>query len=306
MPSIMDFFRTEEPDPSTMESQSQATDQTGTPSNDAGQGGDGSGGSEGGDGGQQPVVQQGVSMETVQALMDQQAANITQSLEQVMGRVLPQQVQTSQEPQMLESPSLDQIQAAYEEGDTAKALRLQSQREAAMEQRFDLRLNQLTNQGMQMFSDINRRTLLDGDPVYSEYKDEVDELLRQAGPAAANNPEMVKLCVDSVRGRHFDEIVQRQQEQAARAANLQTTQGPGSTQRTTNGQPREAPQQHIFIDSEGANALQEMGMTPDEYARDLGYNNWADMDTQYGEKLKHDVPRWQYTTGSVGAKTRRR
>lgn len=245
-----------------------------------------------GGGTETPAAPQFMTAEQVTAIMQQQTEAMTSNFQQLIGGLNPPK-EPEREP-TLQAPSLEEIAAAYEEGETAKGVQLQAQREAALEQRITGQLQGLRNDGLGWVSSVNRELHGNKDPIYAQYKDEIDGVLNSMGPEAGNNPTLIQSVTDMVKGRHIDEIIQQRAEAAARQANSDPTADTGQRTRTAAGRPAQRVA-NIFVNEKGAAALQQLGMSPDDFAKKRGYDSWEAYDSMFGEVSNKPAHRWQYT-----------
>lgn len=208
-----------------------------------------------------------------------------------------QQEQPQPTYQAIPEPTLDQINEAYEEGDTKKALQLQAQRGAARDQRYQIELYRLRNEGQQAFAEVNQQLMSNQVPDYKRYEKEVQKKLDELGikdVGYRNNPAIVKLITNAVKGEKIDEIIAERNEAAKRQANEAETGDPTSSRR---GQYSVPPKPVISDDAELA--LRFVGKDKESFAKSRGHGSWSEYEKSAAafQAVKRGegsyVPKWR-------------
>lgn len=215
------------------------------------------------------------TVEQMQQMVEGVASKLQENLAQfVQGQ--PQQVvyqQAVPQQQQAHEPTLDEINEAFEEGDTRKALQLQAQREAIREQKYQQQLAALRQEGQSWVSGVNSQLLGTLVPDYSKYDKDVKRKMEELGlpKDQQSNPEIVKLITNAVKGEKLDEIFAERQEAERRRANDALTDVPnGSRSNPSNISPEQ-----VFSD-DAVHALRAVGQDQDSFARKRGYGSWKE------------------------------
>lgn len=224
----------------------------------------------------EPEVQEAPNYATVDQMQQMVQGVAAQLQENLVGLIRGgnQQEQSAPTYQPIAEPTLDQINEAFEEGDTKKALQLQAQREAAREQRYQAQLYQLRHEGQQAFAEVNQQLMTNQVPDYKRYEREVQKKLDELGikdVGYRNNPAIVKLITNSIKGEKIDEIIAERNEAEKRRANEAETGDPTSTRR---GQ-YSAPPKPVISD-EAELALRFVGKDKEQFAKSRGHGSWSE------------------------------
>lgn len=216
--------------------------------------------------------------------------NVTAQLAQFGGRVdvLANDRDRRPEPSSTPTPqpfqrtvSLDQIEAAHDEGDFKKAARLQATYTAETVKEANLQtqaqIAALQQHGLNMIANVVGTQASSGLPHYGRFKKEIDEFLNQLDPGIRANPEAHKWAHDSIVGKHHAELVKEAEEAAIRKAM------DGGADVLPNGQPPKPPSDELTIESVyGDDAksvkdfLKRQGRTFEQHARMNKFANVQD------------------------------
>lgn len=236
------------------------------------------------------------TVEQMQQMVQGVASQLQENLVGLM-RGGNQQEQPTPTYQTIPEPTLDQINEAFEEGDTKKALQLQAQREAAREQRYNAQLYQLRHEGQQAFAEVNQQLMTNQVPDYKRYEKEVQKKLDELGikdVGYRNNPAIVKLVTNAVKGEKIDEIIAERQEAEKRRANDAETGDPTSSRR---GQYSAQPKP--VMSEEAELALRFAGKDKEQFAKSRGHGSWSDYEKSAAafQAVKRGegnyVPKWR-------------
>jgi len=178
----------------------------------------------------------------------------------------------------------------------------------ATQQVLDQHVKPLQDYGVNTISELSRRVTMGNMPRYNKYKKEIDEKLNLLSPDVRANPTVIETVYNAVVGSHSDEEIKeaveaavRQAQEtpppatpapsASRSATPGTGAGPGATRDTSGDLPD--VQTYLGSDaSEGLDALKNKGtggQSADDFARGLGYADWATYMKQYNELLSSET-----------------
>lgn len=243
-------------------------------------------------------VQQYATVEQMQAMVQGVTAQLQENLVNFMSGQQHQQQPQQQEPayQPIQEPSLDEVQAAWEEGDTRKAIQLQAQRDAARDQRYEYQLYRLRQEGESWVGGVNEQLLGTSVPEYKKYEKDVQQLGKEIGIDAKllKNPQVVALLTDAVKGRKIDEIYAERQEAERRQANDAALGEPTGGRAYPTKVPKESP-----IGEAEESAIRYYGIDREQFAKKRGHNSWSDYeDTVAAYKSAKQgqanyVPKWR-------------
>lgn len=204
---------------------------------------------------------------------------LTNSLAQLNERVsgLEQGLQAAYEPAPQPAPppiSDDAINEAIQRGENpAKVVRLLVQQE--LDQITRTQIEPLRNVGLGALNDLAKRAAVAEMPHYQRFQREIDAYVAQLDPALRARPETWKVAHDAVVGMHYQELAREAVEEALRKQREEAeAPPPGNT-----GAASPATEALTFERLVGPDAmalLQMRGLTPDEYARRLGYKDAAE------------------------------
>jgi len=221
--------------------------------------------------------------------------NVTSQLAQFGGRIdvlatdrtRPAEPAPAAPPPFQRTVTLDQIEAAHDEGDLKKAARLQATYTAETVKEANLhtqaQIAALQQHGLNMIAGVVGTQASAGLPHYTRFKKEIDEFLGQLDPSIRANPEAHKWAHDSIVGKHHAELIKEAQEEAIRKAM------DGGADLLPNGQPPKPASDELTIESvygDDAKAvndfLKRQGRTFEQHAR---MNKCPDVQT-YLKKVK--------------------
>lgn len=231
--------------------------------------------------------------------MAQMIESVTSRLQENLAGMVQQQRQPeathTQAPQ-LQEPTMEEINEAFEEGDTKKALQLQAMRENVRDQRYQYQLQQLRQEGETWVSGVNNQLVDSKVPDYKRYQKEVTALMDSLNlPASArSNLQVVELLTNSIKGSKIDDLVNERIEAQKRQANDAATGDPSSNR---NNQYSAPPPR--VISEEAELALQFSGKSKEEFAKQRGHASWeeyeanADAYRAYTQRKTNYVPKWR-------------
>lgn len=235
------------------------------------------------------------TVDQMQQMVQGVAAQLQENLVGLIRGGGQQEVQPTFTP--IPEPSLDQINEAYDNGDTKLALQLQTQREAAREQRYQAQLYQLRQEGATAFADLNNQMLTSNVPEYKRYEKDVQKKLDELGikdPGTRANAKIVKLLTDAVKGERIDEIIKEREEAAKRQANDVEMGDLSSARRGQYSAPPKA-----VISEEAELALRFLGKDKEQFAKARGHGSWSDYEKSASafQAVKRGegsyVPKWR-------------
>lgn len=178
--------------------------------------------------------------------------------------------------------TLEQIDAAHDEGDSKRATRLQTKynEESLHEalQGIGDKIAGLEQHGTSMIAQVVKQQVSAGLPYYTRFQKEIDEFLAKAPPSALAQPDMHKWAHDAIVGRHMPEIVA----EAAEAAVRKHMDG-GSGYVPNAGGSGDTKGEELTVESvygEDAKSikafLKQNNKTIDSHARMRGFSNTQD------------------------------
>lgn len=154
----------------------------------------------------------------------------------------------------------------------AKALRGMLKRELATLVKTEV--EPLRNVGLGALGDLARRAAVPEMKHYNRFKGEIDSYIARLDPSLRSRPETWKVAHDAVVGMHHDQLASEAVEEAIRKTRDEGTASPGS------GGPGQGPGRTPSVEevagADAAALLKLRGLTPDEFARKLGYGSWSD------------------------------
>jgi hypothetical protein len=244
---------------------------------------------------------QGVSQQLAGVVGEMRA-----SVEQALARpqapvVVQQQAQHQQVPNGLSDDEIDQ---AIMTG-TGAAARIRALVDRAAQVTADRIIRDhvapLQEFGVNTISELSRRVLPNGRPLFLRYQKEIDAKLDQLVPELRANPKAVEMVYTTVLGEHHDELMREAAEQAVRtaqeAAAAPTGRRSGSTSPGTGagaGGVRETPGLPSVEELGGSLGLEALalkgrgGQDGDELAQTLGYESWDAYMKSYQALLKSE------------------
>lgn len=167
----------------------------------------------------------------------------------------------------------DQIAAAVDDGDTAKAMRLM---ETRMMRRFEGALGQFEQRGLGILNQVTTQVTRSQMPHYARFKDEIEAQLSSLDPALRASPDAQMMAYRLVIGAHAEELtaeaVQAAQREAATTPAADPAGGTGS--RSDVRRDPDVPTLEEAYGAEVAQAVSANGDTPDSWAQKQGYADW--------------------------------
>lgn len=135
--------------------------------------------------------------------------------------------------------------------------------------------------GAQILGDMQARLSASTLPHYTRFKKEIDAAYAQMPPQLRAMPEAITIAHDLVSGRHVGELVAEAREAALRTPAVQPN-APGAANgravRTDN-----VPSAEDWLGKDNARALGNV--SEDDFARRLGYKDWAAYHAVYREQV---------------------
>lgn len=121
-------------------------------------------------------------------------------------------------------------------------------------------------------------------PYFKRFNAEINEVLSRLPAGTKINPETYQWAHDMVVGRHVAELTGEAIEQGNRARATEVPGSQGGALRTARTTPAagstDVPSVAEYMGEEFAQTLEQMGRTPDQHARNLGYADWKDYVTK--------------------------
>lgn len=159
----------------------------------------------------------------------------------------------------------------------------------------------LQQYGVNTIGELSRRITAGGMKHYVKYQKEIDQRLNALSPEVRANPAVIEMVYNSVVGLHADELAREAAEAAVRQAQEPQNDPPpvpgrkaGSSATPGSGAAPGAPREDEVPTAEqvgGALGMEALahkgsgGQSADEFARTMGYKDWADYQKQYKELL---------------------
>jgi len=268
-----------------------------------------------------PPPPSGLTKDEVRELVGGAVAGVAQQLTQTVAQ-LGQKVEelATRQPQVImqqpaavathtsEEVSDQEIDSAVLSG-TGAAARIRAMVDRAVDRATTRVINEhvkpLQDYGVNTIGELSRRITSSGMKHYPRFKKEIDAQLSVLTPDVRANPIVIETIYNAVVGLHTEELVREATEAAVRQAQDGSTAGgatapgtakpgQGSTSPGTGAGPgatRETPEvptvERVGGDA-GLEALSHKGSSgqnADEFARGMGYKDWADYQKQYSELL---------------------
>lgn len=121
-------------------------------------------------------------------------------------------------------------------------------------------------------------------PYFKRFNAEINEVLGRLPAGTKINPETYQWAHDLVAGRHIGELTAEAIEQGNRSRATETPGSQGGALRTARtasaASATDVPSVAEYMGEEFAQTLEQMGRTPDQHAKNLGYVDWKDYVTK--------------------------
>lgn len=177
--------------------------------------------------------------------------------------------QTQLPPEITDEEINDAIRTAE---NPAKALRGMLKRELATLVKTEV--EPLRNVGLGALGDLARRAAVPEMKHYGRFKGEIDSYIARLDPSLRSRPETWKVAHDAVVGMHHDQLATEAVEEAIRKTRDEGTAAPGSGG-PGQGQSGRVPTVEEAAGADAAALLKARGLSPDEFARKIGYDSWG-------------------------------
>ena len=234
-------------------------------------------------------------------MMEEQSRSMVEAMRESFR---PQQPQEEQQQQGVSFPDQQEMVEALNAGDTQKYLNLQNQQTLALHQMYENRIRGLESQGMQRLTELNEQVIKQQNPQYAEYEEDIKKMMDQAQVPAdqRTNPVIIDILTKAAIGANLEKEFEKKIEATRRQRNLSPT-GEPSPKRYASGGAGGGRGEPVFSD-ESLQALRQSRRTPDDHARSMGYQNWAEYEKATQEKYdkwnEHE-PSWRKKM--VGSRT---
>lgn len=170
----------------------------------------------------------------------------------------------------------EQLNTALAGDAPATAVRTLVQRE--IERIRQQEIEPLKQVGLGALHDLARRSAVPEMRFYGRFQKEIDAYVSRLDPALRSRPETWKVAHDAVVGMHHDELAREAVEEAIRKAREpQDDGGKGHGGQAVAEAADEKPATfEALVGADAMLLLKQRGISPDEYARRLGYKDATD------------------------------
>jgi hypothetical protein len=220
---------------------------------------------------------------TVTSLNDT-IAQLRGALDMVARNTSSPQVTQPAEPELTDEEINAALQNAEEGNPAAKVRRMMQSAVRASETRLKTEVEQLKATGMSSLAEVAAQQAASTLPRFKEFEKDIRATVAQLPPESQASAISWKLAHDAIVGGNYDKLVERERETWARQNREEAAQPstPGTGERVReDGTPLPSPE------SLGGNlareALMNKGVSEDDFAKKLGYENWADYMTKTAE-----------------------
>lgn len=177
-------------------------------------------------------------------------------------------------------PTEDEISQSIANGQLSPVLKRwgSSIRESVKRELLDTHVKPLQDRGEEAISQLSSQAARTNMPFYSRFAKEIDGYVAQMPREARMNPQAYIIAHNAVVGSHANELIS--EAKAAGGAG----QAPGSS--TGRDRPTEpsVPTVSEALGPDAASALQERGVSPDQFYQSLGYKGgWTEF---YNKRVK--------------------
>jgi hypothetical protein len=265
-----------------------------------------------------PPPAAGISKEEVQTMLSAALESAGERLAQTVA-ALTEKVEAlaTRQPQVVVSPSAapatpqapdisdaDIDQAVLSGQGAAARIRALVDRavNAATQRVIEQHVKPLQEYGVNTLSELSRRVTAGNMKYYQRFRKEIDERLNTLSPDVRANPIVIETIYNAVVGAHADELAREAAEAAIRQAQDQatgaaktTTPGTGAGDANVKRDADAVPSLDSFLGvaaAEARDALQHKGMggqSEDDFARSLGYKDWASYMKTYQQLLDEET-----------------
>lgn len=217
-----------------------------------------------------------------QGLIEGQLSAIQANLGAVLSRGSAPEPQRPVQMQLpdIPEPSDEEIEAAMQEGKGAAMMRRLAQIEAEKRERNLLaqHINPLRETGVSALAKLTEDAARTKLPYYSKYADEIRGYLGQLPPDALTNPNVYEVAYAKVVSDHLDEIISERVKAAQGMSDADVVNDPVASlirpvAKAESGE--KIPSVEELCGADAAQALKSRNQSPDAFARQLGYADWA-------------------------------
>lgn len=220
---------------------------------------------------------------TFQAMIEGQLSALSANLGAVLSRPTPSAQAPAPQPQVpqFQEPSDDEIEEAMSSGKGAAMMRRLAQIEAAKReaQLLQQHINPLRETGVSALVNLTKTAAKGRLPLYGKYEKEIDGLLSELPVDSLTNPQVYDVAYAKVVSDHLDEIISERVKAAAGLAEEAAATDPIASvfrpARTTETTGEKIPSVEELCGPDAAQALKSRNQSPDAFARQLGYTDWA-------------------------------
>jgi hypothetical protein len=176
-------------------------------------------------------------------------------------------------------PTDEEVEAAFQEGKGPAMMRRLAAIEAEKREQAMLtqHINPLREQGLSALNRLTKQNLRTKLKYFDKYEGEIQGYLDQLPPDMLSNEGVYEVAHAKVVADHLDEIIEERVR--ASMANEDPVGDPLSAiVRPNAGKQTNAekvPSVEELCGSDAAQALKQRGQSPDHFARQLGYTDWA-------------------------------
>ncbi len=217
-----------------------------------------------------------------QSLIEGQLSAIQANLGAVLSRNMSPEPQRPAQillPDIVE-PTDEEIEEAMQSGHGAAMMRRLAQIEGEKRERQLLaqHINPLRETGVSALAKLTEDAARAKLPYYSKYADEIRSYLGQLPADALTNPSVYEVAYAKVVSDHLDEIVSDRVRAAQGMADADVVNDPvASLIRPVTKQEsgEKIPTVEELCGADAAQALKSRNQSPDAFARQLGYADWA-------------------------------
>lgn len=185
------------------------------------------------------------------------------------------------------------IAQAFEEGDYAKAMKLQRQQRERDRIEYQNEVERLRAEGSNAINVLGEKVLLSDLPDYKKYEKEINKVLSSYPAHLQSDPNVRRETYHYVRGKNLDKLKEEWLEEYKRQLNQPET-GDVSEQngRQQTRQKGAHDQQPRYFQETDLAALRSVGRNEEEFAQKLGYESWEAYQKHADELDTKPLHRW--------------
>lgn len=217
-----------------------------------------------------------------QAMIEGQLSAVSANLGAILSRsAAPAPAPAAPSMPAIQEPTDDEIEDAMSSGKGAAMMRRLAAIEAAKREQSLLQqhINPLRETGVSAIVNLTRTAVKEKLPYYGKYEKEINGYLEQLPTDALTNPQVYEVAYAKVVADHLDEIVQERVKAAVGAADDAVVNDPIASiirpPRATQPEGERVPTVEELCGADAAQALRSRNQSPDAFARQLGYADWA-------------------------------